>query len=101
MEQVGARCYPGQHPDVDAALHDGVTRIESYVRQNSNPPVTDADIASFERQQGASETPAAQLCQGDAVEMYRGIAAQGADALRRSVDELVARPGPPTWGTCL
>ena len=101
MIEVASRCFPGEHADVQVALRDGVSRIDDYVRRNGEPPPSEEDIARFKREQGLVGAPTEQLCHGDAVGMYHAIAAQGAEKIRESIDAVVARPGRPSWGTCL
>lgn len=101
MNEVGRRCYPGQHADVQATLRDALTRIDAYVVANATPPPTQDQIDDFKRRQGSSDATHDQVCRGDADQMYLHFVEQGAEAIRAYIDPLLARPGEPRWGTCL
>lgn len=101
MLEVGTRCHAGDDVEVQRELARSVSRIEAYVIANSNPSPTAEEIENFKREQGAVGRSLDNLCHGDAEEMYRSVVALGSSNIRESVDALVARPGPPTWGTCL
>jgi hypothetical protein len=97
--EVGRQCHAGDNPAVQAELDDAVVRFEAYLLSNSN--ATPADVARFEREQGFAGAGQDRLCHGDPLRLYENFAAQGPQALRRQVDTLLARQGPPTWGDCL
>jgi hypothetical protein len=50
--EVGKRCYPGEHAEVQAELHRAVSRIDAYVVANTKPPVTQQQLDKFKREQG-------------------------------------------------
>ena len=101
MAEVGSRCHPGEDVEVQKELTRAVASIDAYVIANSTPAPTPEQIEGFKRSQGSVGDTKAQLCRGDMDELYGAIAAQGAPEIRRFIDELVARPGPPTWGDCI
>lgn len=99
--EVGGRCYPDQNVEVNEELVRSVARIDAFVIANTDPQVTDQQVDEFKRLQGGVGAAEEFLCHGDAVQIYQSLAAQGASEIRQSIDTLVSRPGPPTWGTCL
>jgi len=101
MAEVGARCHPDEDADVQAELTLAVARLDAYVIANTTPPATIERIAEFKREQGMAGAPKEQLCRGAPEEMYKSVAARSPAEIRKTVDDLVARAGPPTWGTCL
>ena len=99
VEEVGRRCAPGRYPEAQEELRRTVQRLDDYVRANSD--FTPEQISRFKSEQahiGASE---AELCQGDGLQMFESLARIEPGDLSLSIDALVARPGDPTWGTCL
>jgi len=51
---------------------------------------------------GEVDQPAEQLCANkDAIVMYGEFASAKPSELAQVTDEMLARPGPPEWGTCL
>lgn len=97
--EVGARCFPGQDPDLQAELRQSVAKIDAFILQNST--TTAAELETFKKEQAHVGAPAALLCQGDASDIYLGLRRGGPKPIRENADLLVSRPGPPTWGTCL
>lgn len=101
MNEVGPRCHPGEDAAIQAEVARAVEKIDAYVLANLTPTPTREDLDAFKRKQGHVGAPAEQLCTGSAEEMYEALVAQGPAPIRQSVDELLERPGEPTWGTCL
>lgn len=101
VSEVGNRCYPGQHAEVQAELQRAVSLIDAYVLANSKPPPTQEQIAKFKSEQGNVGAPKEFLCRGDPDQMYLMFVKAGALSIRTQVDALLSRPGKPTWGTCL
>jgi hypothetical protein len=99
--EVGGRCYPGQHFEVQAELRRAVSLLDAYVIANTKPPATQQLVDDFKRKQGHVGASTEFLCRGDPDQLYRAFVQQGASAIRNAVDDLVSRPGQPTWGTCL
>ncbi|WP_292062937.1 hypothetical protein [Brevundimonas sp. UBA7664] len=99
VEEVGRRCAPDHYPQAQAELRRTVQKLDDYVRDNSD--FTPEEIAQFKSQQAHVGAPEAELCQGDGLEMFEHIARTDPVELSTSIDALIARPGAPTWGTCL
>jgi hypothetical protein len=99
--EVGTRCYPGEHVDVQTELRRAVSQIDAYVIANSKPPPTQKQFDTFKREQGNVGASREFLCRGDPDQIYKGFVGWGAPAISKAVNELVSRPGQPTWGTCL
>ncbi len=99
VEEVGRRCAPERYPEAQAELRRTVQRLDDYVRANSE--LTPEQIAQFKSEQAHVGAPEAELCQGDALQMFERLAEVNPVELSASVDAMVARPGEPTWGTCL
>jgi hypothetical protein len=100
LREVGSQCYTGQDSEFQEELRQTVARIETFVRQNSKEPLSEADIDEFKREQGHVGAAKEFLCHGDLVEMYRNLAARGPTPLRKEIDALLARPREPGWATC-
>jgi hypothetical protein len=99
MKEVGDRCFAGQDPDFQAELARAVARLDEYVLTNSE--WTPSDLEAFKKDQSEVGAPEARLCREDLTRMYKEMAAQGPGPVKESTDELVARPGKPSWGDCL
>ena len=97
--EVGRQCKPGRDVAFQAELDRSVIRFDEFVLRNSD--TTPAQMAEFKRVQGMSGVPVAELCRGDPIILYEGMAAAGREGLRSQVDRILERPGPPTWGDCL
>ncbi len=99
--EVGKRCHANEDPGVQAELQRSLSRIREYVLANSDPAVTPEQVETFERNQTHSDAPQdAAFCRGDAEQLYQSITEQGEQTIRTSTDDLLARPGNPSWGTC-
>lgn len=56
----------------------------------------------FRRQMGEKDVPTEELCSNsDGSEFVSAIVEAGPDNLAKQTQEMMARPGPPVWGTCL
>lgn len=100
LDEVGRRCTSNASPEMKAEIRHAVEALDAYVMTNA--ALTADQVHQFKVQQGGAETPDAMLCGGDALGMLEHTQANVSPAeLRASVDALVARPGEPTWGTCL
>lgn len=99
VEEVGRRCAPGRYPEVQAELRRTVQRLDDYVRANSD--ITPEEIARFKSEQAHVGAPEAELCQGDPLMMFEHVSTIDSVELRTGIDAMTARPGQPTWGTCL
>jgi len=99
VDHVGRECFRGRDPEFQAEVARHVARFDAYVVANSDATVEDA--REFRRQQGEHAAAPGRLCSGDPVMMYELFRQQGATERTKNVDDMLARPGPPTWGTCL
>jgi hypothetical protein len=99
--EVGRRCHPGEEVEFQEELAASLASIEAFVVANSDPPPTPEEIARFKHDQGRVGAPLALVCTDNAEQLYRGILGVGAAELHTHVELMLARPGPPTWGTCL
>lgn len=97
--EVGRRCFPGQNPELQETLEQAVTRIDTYVLENSE--ASPALLETFKREQAHVGAPEEMLCQGNLLELYKSAASTGVEVIRSHLDELLAVPGEPTWGDCL
>jgi hypothetical protein len=97
--QVGLACHPGEAPEYQAALQSSVDRLEDYVVTNGGG--SRSDLERFLREQGGAGAPKTRLCTGDAASFYDAFRKGGAQRLREATDQMVSRPGKPTWGTCV
>lgn len=99
LAEVAERCPVASDEAFRLELRRTVDRLDAYVLANSQ--LTTEQIADFKSVQSHVGTPTEHLCQGDPLDMYDAMRSTGVDDLRTSIDELTARPGQPTWGTCL
>lgn len=102
IEEIGRRCYPDRLPEFQAELRQSLARLDAYVLANSD--MTAEDLARFKADQSGADVPDAELCSSEFGSIYTDPApAATTDAMEFSayVDRLVARPGEPTWGTCV
>lgn len=99
MAEVAERCPVGANEDFKLEIRRSVHRLDAYVLANSN--LTTEQVAKFKSEQSRVGTPTVELCQGAPLELYEGVRSVGIEEIRSSVDALTARPGEPTWGTCL
>ncbi len=100
VAEVAARCEIGQDASTTAALESALARVEQYVVDNSQPPMTASDIQTFKRLQGSVGAPRDHVCRPDALQLHQAFVSLGPTVLGQHVDSLLARPGPPTWGVC-
>lgn len=99
VAQVGRQCFADKNPEIQVELDASVAKLDAYILRNS--ATTPAELAEFKRKQGGVGASKEQLCRGDSVELYAAVARNGASRLRSGIDQMVSRPGKPTWGTCL
>lgn len=98
--EVGRRCFPGENPGFQAELERSEAKLDAFVRANGKN-TTPQSIAQFKATQGHVGRPKEQVCFADAIIIYRSFEKAGVEKLREMVDKGVARPGEPTWGSCL
>ena len=99
VAEVGRRCFPGRDAEFQAELGRTVSRIDDYVLANSG--WTSEDLARFKREQSHVGEPEPIVCSEEMKGFYGHMAATSVETVRTEIDRLLARPGPPTWGTCL
>ena len=99
MKEVGNRCFAAQDSEFQSELARSVMRLDEYVLSNSEQ--TAADLEAFKKDQSEVGAPLAELCRDDLTGMYKDMAARGPEPIKSGTNELVARPGQPTWGDCL
>jgi hypothetical protein len=102
IAEIGRRCYPDRLPEFQAELRQSLVRLDAYVLANSD--MTAEDLERFKADQSGAGLSDAELCSSEFGSVYtepQATEAMDADDLRSSIDQLVARPGTPTWGTCV
>ncbi len=99
MAEVGRRCFPDKDRAFQTELARSVEKLDEFMLRD--PDWTAAKLATFKASPTRPSVDTTRLCQGDAIQMFDAIAAQGASALRVSIDKSVSRPGKPSWGDCL
>jgi hypothetical protein len=97
-DEVMSKCHAGKQPKLQAELRRGVKRIDAYLLKNST--MTRADLVAFKREQAGVGRPAEVLCGVDDEGLYKALTNKSPQELRSFFDNLLARPGKPTWGTC-
>lgn len=98
MSSYGAHCLPDEDTAFKAALEDSIRRFDARFLAAG---WSAEQLAAFKRQMREEDRPIAQLCGNrDAMAMYRQLE-KSADLIGKNTDEMIARPGPPEWGTCL
>lgn len=99
IRQIGIRCYPGENPALAAELDQANAQLGAMFLARGWTP---QQLEGFRRQMGKADTPTEELCaNADAAQIYRGFASADAKELRKTTEAMLARPGPPQWGTCL
>lgn len=96
--EVGRQCFPGQDAEFQAELAGYVSRYDDYVARNGG--ATPDQIAAFKTRQGHFGDAKEVVCRRDSLEFYRAMRDMNPEERRAVVDEALARPGEPTWGTC-
>ena len=97
--EIGRRCRSGRNPELQAELERAVERFDAYVLRNA-PEATPEMVERFKREQGLSGASTAVICESEITGLYDRIEGLGIAHLRSQVDEMLARPGRPTWGDC-
>ena len=97
---VVERCPSDVSAEMKAELKRSVERLDAYVRANSE--ITPEQFDTFKREQANVGRPEAEICEagvGDG--LVDGMTQMPVAQLRTYIDGITARPGTPTWGTCL
>jgi hypothetical protein len=97
--QFARVCRAGEAPELEVGLSKAVTRLSDYVVANGGR--SRADVEQFMLEQGGAGKTAEALCRGAAAMLYEALSGEGPQALQNAVDAAVARPGKPTWDTCV
>jgi len=100
LQRSGGAAFQTANPEFQVELRSAVGRLDAYVLANGKD-MSSAKIDEFKSRQGGVGVPLQRLCSGDGVELYNAFEKRGARELRKMIDSVVERPGPPTWGTCL
>jgi hypothetical protein len=99
IRQIGLRCHPNENPNLMAELERSNNAMGAMFLERGWTP---QQLEGFRRQMGETDETTEQLCANrDAEEMYRGFASADPAELRGTTEGMLARPGPPAWGTCL
>jgi hypothetical protein len=99
IRQLGLRCQPGENPGLMAELERSNDALGAMFLERG---WSKQQLEGFRRQMGEMDEPTETLCANkDAIEMYRGFVSAKPEDLKAVTDEMIARPGPPEWGTCL
>jgi hypothetical protein len=99
IRQIGQRCHPGENLGLMAELDRSNDALGAMFLERG---WSEQQLEGFRRQMGEADKPTEQLCSNkDAIAMYRGFASTTTEDLTKVTDEMLARPGPPEWGTCL
>lgn len=99
VAEIGGQCFPENDKDFQTHLRNSVARLDAYVLANSK--ITQTDLDRFKRSQSLRGQPKAKVCSPEMIAMYQSMAKAGPIEMDNAIDKLVARPGDPTWGTCL
>ncbi|MCR5876255.1 hypothetical protein LRS10_20155 [Phenylobacterium sp. J426] len=102
VQEVGARCFPGQDAAFQRELATSIGRIEGFIRKNQwgRPAAQELlsqktyGVADIERM-GRDE-----LCRSDAVELYRDMKGSPGD-LRRATQDMLSTPRKPVTNPCV
>ena len=95
--EAGRRCHAGQHPEFQAMLERSEVKLDAYFTRNG--PATPQQLAHFKRQQAGIGEPDFKCLPAD--EIYLVMLKNAPGSFERDIDELLSRPGKPTFGDCL
>lgn len=95
--EVARRCTPETAPALQAELVRQVERLEAYSLANGMTPEA---LADFKRQNLAGPSDPA-MCAAYMEDGFESALTVDPADLRAGVDAMVARPGAPTWGSCI
>lgn len=94
---VAHQCSPDTAPEAQAEVRRQVERLEGYVLANG---MTLPELVALKRQ-ALSDLSDPQMCAAQREEGFRDISEADIAPLRTQIDGLTARPGTPTWGSCI
>lgn len=96
---VGRRC-PGKYDEAfQIPLDRGVADLDRYVLENSS--WSTERLAQFKGNQIGQLNYTGGECSVATISMFEAIRLKGMPAIRRNIEQAIARPGVPTWGRCL
>lgn len=99
-EEVATRCAPKATPEVQAALRDGISRIQLYVRARSD--WSEAELDAFVHDQSGGALSDAQLCGNDDARHIQAMLAKATpEKIRSEADRSVTGERPITMDPCL
>jgi hypothetical protein len=99
IRQIGTRCFAGENPDLMSELDRSNEALGAMFLERGWTP---EQLEGFRRQMGEADEPAELLCSNEeAIQMYNGFASADRADLAKVTEEMLARPGPPEWGSCL
>jgi hypothetical protein len=96
---MSQRCPVNAKPALQDELRRTVEMLDAYMAANS--AITPEEVARFKSEQSLVGAPEAELCQEETLSLYESVSDIDLDELRTQIAALTARPGEPTWGTCL
>lgn len=99
IRQIGIRCFDRKDTASIAELERSSQALGKMFLERG---WTAEQLERFRRQMGEADTPSEKLCaNNDAIQFYQAFAGADQSELAKTTDEMLARPGPPEWGTCL
>ena len=99
VSSYGKRCVTHENRAFRVGLNEAIHRLDGKFLGSG---WSEERLGAFKRQMGEEKTPTPKLCSNaDALGIYRETEKHGSAWLLKTTDDLIARPGPPQWGTCL
>jgi len=99
VEQTGAQCRPGQDVEFQARIAGYARRFDDYIIRNTGGDP--AALAHFKDTQFLNSKDHNFICVGDVAVSYDHFKAWNPDDLAKTIDELLARDGWPSFGDCI
>lgn len=97
--EAGRRCFPDQNPAFQARIERAEAQFDAYFLKNT--PATPEQLAKFKREQASVGDPTFDCrADGDSVPIYKHLQTVDQQQLTSGIDELLARPGKPSFGDC-
>ncbi|MDP3802345.1 hypothetical protein [Brevundimonas sp.] len=97
IAEAARTCTPETAPEFQAELRRQVERLDAYALANG---MTTEGLAGF-KSQNLAGLGDPSMCAAYREEGLEEVLTADPEAMRTTVDELVARPGTPTWGSCI
>jgi hypothetical protein len=96
----GEACFPEDDLAFQSQLQSWTDRFDDYLVRNL--PGGDAQLEQFKADQGVASPPDKRICElGEDYRFYEYYRDANREKVMQSIDELLARDGPPTFGDCL